>query len=222
MSNTDKAITKKLKHDINQKNAIRREIERLILVVKRWNENLSRSKSFQEQSKYSASIKHYIVKIEKLRSQLIQMNEDIDKRIRETVTCSTSEVEDFKSLLGQEVRDLSAYDDLDKKKPVKRQGGIRKKKSQKKPEKPVGKKEKDRLLKKRDRLLKKIDDTRKRLDGDISEIERVTGKIIKLNRGLAIVGTGNQAENVTAEKRNSYLFTQELKRIEREKLVFGA
>jgi len=211
MLSTDKAITKKLKHDINQKNAMRREIERLILVVKRWNENLSRSKSFQEQSRYSASIKHYIVKIDNLCSQLMQMNEDIDKRIRETGTCSTSEVEDFKSQLGKEVRDLSVDDGLDKKKPIKRQGGTGRKKSQKK---LVG-------IKGMDRLQKKIDNTRKRLDGDISETERVTGRITKLNRGLAIVGTGGQPEDMPAERRNSYLFTQELKRIERERLVFG-
>ena len=218
MLNTDKAITKKLKHDINQKNAMRREIERLILVVKRWNEKLSRSKSFQEQSRYSASIKNYIEKIDNLRSQLILMNEDIDKRIRETGTCSTSEVEDFKSRLGKEVRDLSVDDGIDEKKPIKRQAGTGRKKSQKK---IIGKKGTDRLLKKMDRLQKKIDNTRKRLDSDISETERVTGRITKLNRGLAMVGTGDQPGNLTAESRNSYLFTQELKRIERERLVFG-
>ncbi len=220
MSDTDRSLMKRLKHDINKKNALRSEIERRVLVVSRWNSNLSKSKSFQEQSKCLASIKRYMVKIESLRSQLGKMNEEIDRRICETDSYSSSEVEDFKSQLAREVSALGAEDDL-KKKPVKKQSV--KKKPAKKQRAAEEKKSKSKRLGITgvERLQKKIEKTRKGLDENIAETERVTGKILQLNRRLGVIGKGEEPEEVTNEERNSYLFTQELKRIERERLVFG-
>ncbi|MDR4505469.1 MAG: hypothetical protein MRK01_11875 [Candidatus Scalindua sp.] len=222
MSGADKSFTKRLKHDINQKNAVRSEIERLVLVVNRWNNTLSKSKSFQEQSKYGASIKRYISKIESLRSQLAKMNDGIDRRISETSAYSTSEVENFKSQLGKEVVALVADDNSEKKLPVRKQSV--KKRSLKKRETAGGKKSKSKHagLTGTDRLLRKIAKMRTGIDDNITETARVTGQILQRNRQLGVVGKGLKPEGLTAQERNSNLFTQELKRIERERLVFGS
>ncbi|ODS30317.1 MAG: hypothetical protein SCARUB_04568, partial [Candidatus Scalindua rubra] len=47
----DTSIEKKLKHDIHQKNTIRREIERRIRTVCQWKDKLANFKSFQKQKK---------------------------------------------------------------------------------------------------------------------------------------------------------------------------
>lgn len=217
MSGTDKSFTKKLKHDINQKNAVRREIERLVLVVNRWNNKLSKSQSFQEQSKYTASIKRSLSKIESLRSRLMKMNEDIDRRICETAAYTSSEVEDFKSQLEKEMGALVSDDKGEKKlpvknRPVKKQEAAGGKRAQ---SKSVG-------LAGAERLLKKIAKVRIGLDKNIAETAGITGKILQRNRLLGMIGKGGEIESLPVEERNSNLFTQELKRIERERIVFGS
>ncbi|MCP5007905.1 MAG: hypothetical protein GY941_28825 [Planctomycetes bacterium] len=209
MLDTDKSVTRELKNDINKKNAVRCEIERLVMVVSRWNDNLSKSRSFKEQSKYGASIKRYISKIESLRSQLMKMNDDIDRRICETDAYSSSEVTDFKSRLEKEASALGAEEKSGKEKPAKKRGAKGKAKS-----KRAG-------IKGAEKLQKKIAKVRKCVDGDIIDTERVTGRILTLNRRLGSVGRGIESEALTAEERSHHLFTQERKRIERERLVFS-
>ncbi|GJQ58706.1 MAG: hypothetical protein D8M57_11545 [Candidatus Scalindua sp. AMX11] len=222
MSDTDKSFTKRLKHDINQKNAIRSEIERLVSVVSRWSNNLSKFKSFQEQSKCAASIKRYLAKIEHLRALLIKMNEEIDKRICETEIYSSSEVEDFKSQLEKEMSALGAEDSVEKKQPVRKQSV--KKRASKKQGATGEKKSKSKRhgLTGAERLQKKIEKMRKGLDENFAETERVTGRILQLNRRLGMIGKGGDTTALTAEESSRSLFTQELKRIERERFVFGS
>ncbi|MCP4264910.1 MAG: hypothetical protein GY777_04920, partial [Candidatus Brocadiaceae bacterium] len=59
---------------------------------------------------------------------------------------------------------------------------------------------------------------RKKVDEDIEEIEQATGKIIKLNRHLRKISIGVESASGDNEE---LLYTQELKRIARERAIYG-
>ncbi len=209
----DTSIEKKLKHDIHQKNMIRREIERRIRTVCQWKDKLANFKSFQKQKKYSASIKRYISEIEHLRVRLNQMNEDVDKRIREMGKYSDSEIKEFHSQLEQEIRDIEA-DKTSEDEKVSKGKDIAEIKNARK-----------RLaeLKGKGKLQGKIEKAKKKVNEDIEEVERITEKIMKLNRRLRKVSEGVKLdeEKLTLEDKDKFLFAQELKRIAREKVIYG-
>ena len=203
----DTTIEKKLKNDILKRRSIKNEIERYVRAVSQWKDKLAKFKSFQEQTKYTASIKRYVSKIERLRVSLNQMNEEVDKHIREVGKFSDSEVKKFSSQLEQEVSDIEAGEESNKekisKKDIEEIKNARKKLAE---------------LKGKGNLQQKIEKAREKVSEDLEEIERATGKIITLNRHLKKVdeGTGSASGD-----QDELFYTQELKRIAREKAIYG-
>ncbi len=203
----DTTIEKKLKNDILKRRSIKNEIERYVRAVSQWKDKLAKLKSFQEQTKYTASIKRYVSKIERLRVSLNQMNEEVDKHIREVGKFSDSEVKKFSSQLEQEISGIETGKDSKEKKV-----------SEKDIEEIKNARKKLAELKGKGNLQQKIEKAKEKVSEDIEEIERATGKIITLNRHLKKVdeGTGSASGD-----QDELLYTQELKRIVREKAIYG-
>ncbi|MHC4267472.1 MAG: hypothetical protein ACYSTS_03310 [Planctomycetota bacterium] len=198
---------KKLKNDIYKKNMIRSEIEKQMSAVSRWKEKLANLRNFQGQAKYTDSIKRYIAEIERLRTKLNQMNEEVDTNIRALGKFSDSEVNEFCSLLEQELSEIEAGKGSEKNKIPKEEIKELKNARTKLAE-----------LKGRGNVQEKIEKARKKVGEDIEEIEQATGKITKLNRHLRKVSVGAGS---TAGDNDEFLYTQELKSIAREKAIYG-
>jgi len=205
-------IGKKLKRSIHEKNTLRSKIERHLRDVSRWKDKLANLKSFKEQRKYINSIKRYISEIESLRSRLNRMNEDVDKHIRELGRFSDSEVKEFCLQLEQEVRDIEAGSESGQKNVSGNKDITEIRNAQAKLAELKGK----------GNLQSKIEKARKRGCENIEEIERVTGKIIKLNGQLGKVrgGATDGEPESTSGDREELLYTMELKRIARENAIY--
>lgn len=223
MLSTDTSVTRKLKHDINQKNEIRKDIEKRVKTVSQWKDRLESSKSFQKQNKYTTSIKRYIAEIECLRIELNQTNEDLDKRIREVGEFSASEIDAFNTQIEQKINELNSQIEqkvnkiASKNKPKKAKG-----RRDKVIEEAKSARKKIAELKSEKRLQEKIEKARNQLSKDIEDMERVTGKIIKMDKFLENVKKdgGPAGEELTPKENDNYFFTQEIKRITREKAVY--
>lgn len=201
-------IEKKLKQDIHQKNLIRSEIEYLLGTVSRWKEKLINLKSFQGQSKYGDSIKRYVSEIEKLRASLNKKNEAVDKQIREVGKFSDSEVKEFSSQLEQKISDIEAGNESEGKGATKN----------KDIEEIRNARAKLAELKGKGNVQGKIEKASGRKSEDLEEVERVTGKIVRLNKHLENIGGGTESGS---GDQDEYFYTQELKRIAREKAIYG-
>jgi len=198
-------IEKKLNDDILEKNTLRNEIEGYVQTVSKWRDKLADLKSFQGQTKYADSIKRYVTKIEGLRVELNQLNEEVEKNIRETGKFADADVKAFSSQLDQEV---SKYIGETEKKASKKKIKIKpnpaqaKKKSKAKSKgtgKGVGS------------LEQKIEKAIGRVSEGLEEAERIAGKMIILNKNLKKV-SGSAPDDS---------YTQELKRIAREKAIYS-
>ncbi len=99
----DTTVEKKLKNDILEKNTLRNEIEGYVGSVSQWRDKLVNLKNFQGQTKYAASIKRYVSRIEGLRLEFNQLNEEVERNIREMGKFSDADVKAFSSKLEQEV-----------------------------------------------------------------------------------------------------------------------
>ncbi|GEM_PF-979261 len=202
----DTIIEKKLKQDIHEKNLIRSEIEILLGDVSRWKDKLINLKSFKGQRKYTDSIKRYISEIEKLRAGLNKMNEYVDKHIREVGKFSDSEVKEFTSQLEQKISEIEAGNESEgkgasKNKDIEEIRNARAKLAE---------------LKGKGNVQGKIEKASGRKSEDIEEVERVTGKIVRLNKQLENVGGGTESGD-----KDELFYTQELKRIAREKAIYS-
>ncbi len=204
----DTIIEKKLKQDIHKKNLIRSEIERHLGSISRWKDKLINLKSFKGQRKYTDSIKRYISEIESLRASLNKMNEDVDKHIREVGKFSDSEVKKFSSQLERKISDIEAGNesegkDASKNKDIEEIRNARAKLAE---------------LKGKGNVQEKIEKAKGKISEDIEEVERTTGKIVKLNKHLENVGGGTESGS---GDQDELFYTQELKRIVREKAIYG-
>ena len=202
-------IEKKLNDDILEKNTLRNEIQGYVGSVSLWRDKLVNLKNFQGQTKYAASIKRYVSRIEGLRLEFNQLNEEVERNIREMGKFSDAEVKEYSSQLEQEISDIEAGKESNQKKVSNKDTKVRTKPAASKAKanskgtgKGVGS------------LQQKIEKAQGKVSEGLEEVERVTGKIIKLNRGLKKVdgGAGSTSED---------LYTQELKRIAREKAIYG-
>ena len=198
-------IEKKLHDDILEKNTLRNEIEGYVRTVSKWRNKLADLKSFQGQTKYADSIKRYVTKIEGLRVELNELNEEVEKNIRETGKFADADVKAFSSQLEQ---DVSKYIGETEKKASKKKIKIKpnpaqaKKKSKAKSKgtgKGVGS------------LEQKIEKAIGRVSEGLEEAERIAGKMIILNKNLKKV-SGSAPDDS---------YTQELKRITREKAIYS-
>ncbi len=201
-------IEKKLKQDIHEKNLIRSEIEFLLESVSRWKDKLINLKSFKGQSKCADSIKRYISEIESLRTRLNKMNEDVDKNIREVGKFSDSQVKEFSSQLEQKICDIEAGNesegkDVSKNKDIEEIRNARAKLAE---------------LKGKGNVQEKVEKAREKKSVDIEAAERATGKLVKLNKHLENVGGGTESGS---GDQDELFYTQELKRIAREKAIYG-
>jgi uncharacterized phage infection (PIP) family protein YhgE len=185
---------------------IRSEIEILLGDVSRWKDKLINLKSFKGQRKYTDSIKRYISEIEKLRAGLNKMNEYVDKHIREVGKFSDSEVKEFTSQLEQKISEIEAGNESEgkgasKNKDIEEIRNARAKLAE---------------LKGKGKVQGKIEKASGRKSEDIEEVERVTGKIVRLNKQLENVGGGTESGD-----KDELFYTQEIKRIAREKAIYS-
>ncbi len=204
-------IEKKLNDDILVKNTIRNEIEGYVRNVSQWRDKLVNLQNFQGQTKYADSIKRYVTKIEGLRVELNQLNEEVEKNIREMGKFSDADVKAFSSELEKEINGIIEADKESKQKnaskkntkvvikPAKSNGKSKAKAKSKGTGKGVGS------------LQQKVDKAVGRVSEGLEEAERVAGKMIILNRDLKKV----------AVSASDDLYTQELKRIVREKAIYS-
>ncbi|MHC4138921.1 MAG: hypothetical protein ACYSR1_03520 [Planctomycetota bacterium] len=198
-------IEKKLNDDILEKNTLRNEIEGYVRTVSKWRDKLADLKSFQGQTKYADSIKRYVTKIEGLRIELNQLNEEVEKNIRETGKFADADVKAFSSQLEQEVSKYigETEKNVSGKKIKTKINPAQAKKKSKANSKGTGKGVGS--------LEQKIEKAMGRVSKDMEEVERVAGKMIILNRNLKKVD-GSASEDS---------YTQELKRIVREKAIYS-
>ena len=198
-------IEKKLNDDILEKNTLRNEIEGYVRTVSKWRDKLADLKSFQGQTKYADSIKRYVTKIEGLRVELNQLNEEVEKNIRETGKFADADVKAFSSQLEQEASKYIGETEKNvpkKKFKIKINPAQAKKKTKAKSKgtgKGVGS------------LEQKVEKAIGRVSEGLEEAERIAGKMIILNRNLKKVD-GSASEDS---------YTQELKRIAREKAIYS-
>ena len=198
-------IEKKLHDDILEKNTLRNEIEGYVRTVSKWRDKLADLKSFQGQTKYADSIKRYVTKIEGLRVELNQLNEEVEKNIRETGKFADADVKAFSSQLEQ---DVSKYiGETEKKAPEKKikikPNPAQAKKKTKAKSKGTGKGVGS--------LEQKIKTAIGRVSKDMEEAERIAGKMIVLNKNLKKVD-GSASDDS---------YTLELKRIARENAIYS-
>ncbi|MBT3354153.1 MAG: hypothetical protein HN402_04495 [Candidatus Scalindua sp.] len=198
-------IEKKLHDDILEKNTLRNEIEGYVRTVSKWRDKLADLKSFQGQTKYADSIKRYVTKIEGLRVELNQLNEEVEKNIRETGKFADADVKAFSSQLEQ---DVSKYiGETEKKAPEKKikikPNPAQAKKKTKAKSKGTGKGVGS--------LEQKIKTAIGRVSKDMEEAERIAGKMIVLNKNLKKVD-GSASDDT---------YTLELKRIARENAIYS-
>ena len=204
-------IEKKLNDGILEKNTLRNEIEGYVGSVSQWRDKLVNLKNFQGQTKYAASIKRYVSRIEGLRLEFNQLNEEVERNIREMGKFSDAEVKEYSSQLEQEISDIEAGKESNEQKVSKKNTKARTKPAKSKGKAKANSKGTGKGV---GSLEQKIEKAQGRVSEGLEEVERVTGKIIKLNRGLKKVDGGAGA---TSED----LYTQELKRIVREKAIYG-
>jgi len=204
-------IEKKLNDGILEKNTLRNEIEGYVGSVSQWRDKLVNLKNFQGQTKYAASIKRYVSRIEGLRLEFNQLNEEVERNIREMGKFSDAEVKEYSSQLEQEISDIEAGKESNEQKVSMKNTKARTKPAESKGKAKANSKGTGKGV---GSLQQKIEKAQGRVSEGIEEVERVTGKIIKLNRGLKKVdgGAGSTSED---------LYTQELKRIAREKAIYG-
>ena len=198
-------IEKKLHDDILEKNTLRNEIEGYVRTVSKWRNKLADLKSFQGQTKYADSIKRYVTKIEGLRVELNELNEEVEKNIRETGKFADADVKAFSSQLEQ---DVSKYiGETEKKAPEKKikikPNPAQAKKKTKAKSKGTGKGVGS--------LEQKIKTAIGRVSKDMEEAERIAGKMIVLNKNLKKVD-GSASDDT---------YTLELKRIARENAIYS-
>jgi hypothetical protein len=201
-------IEKKLKQDIHKKNLLRREIEKHLESISRWKDKLINLKSFKGQRKCADSIKRCISEIESLRASLNKMNGVMDKHIREVGKFSDSEVKEFSSQLERKISDIEACNESEEK-------GVSKNKDI---EEIKNARVKLAKLKGKGNVQEKIEKAKGKKSEDIEEVERATGKIVKLNKHLENVGGGTKSGS---GDQAELFYTQELKRIAREKAIYG-
>ena len=198
-------IEKKLNNDILQKNTLRNEIEGYVRTVSQWRDKLVNLKNFQGQTKYADSIKRYVTRIEGLRVEFNQMNEEVEKNIRETGKFADADVKALSSQLEQEASKYIGETEKNvpkKKFKIKINPAQAKKKTKAKSKgtgKGVGS------------LEQKVEKAIGRVSEGLEEAERIAGKMIILNRNLKKVD-GSASEDS---------YTQELKRIAREKAIYS-
>ncbi len=198
-------IEKKLNDDILEKNTVRNEIEGYVRTVSKWRDKLVNMKSFQGQTKYADSIKRYVTRIEGLRVELNQLNEEVEKNIRETGKFADADVKAFSSELEQEVSKYigETEKNVSKKKIKIKPNPAQAKKKTKAKSKGTGKGVGS--------LEQKIEKAIGRVSKDMEEAERIAGKMIILNKSLKKVD-GSASDDS---------YTQELKRIAREKAIYS-
>lgn len=201
-------IEKKLKQDIHKKNLLRREIEKHLESISRWKDKLINLKSFKGQRKCADSIKRCISEIESLRASLNKMNGVMDKHIREVGKFSDSEVKEFSSQLERKISDIEAGNESEEK-------GVSKNKDI---EEIRNARVKLAKLKGKGNVQEKIEKAKGKKSEDIEEVERATGKIVRLNKHLENVGGGTKSGS---GEQAELFYTQELKRITREKAIYG-
>ena len=198
-------IEKKLHDDILEKNTLRNEIEGYVRTVSKWRNKLADLKSFQGQTKYADSIKRYVTKIEGLRVELNELNEEVEKNIRETGKFADADVKAFSSQLEQ---DVSKYIGETEKKESKKKIKIKPNPAQAKKKTKAKSKGTGKGV---GSLEQKIKTAIERVSKDMEEAERIAGKMIVLNKNLKKVD-GSASDDT---------YTLELKRIARENAIYS-
>lgn len=107
MADIHTTVERRLKKDIIAKNIIRRDLEKIMFLIRRLSEKLRKCRNHRNISRYNSTIKRQRKKVAQLRVELLQRNEDLEKRIREEMEYSEKEVQEFKTQLEKETREMA-------------------------------------------------------------------------------------------------------------------
>ncbi len=97
---------RRLKCDILEKNVLRKALQKRLLTLDQWTEKLSNKKNNQHQKRLNNSVSRYQEEIEPLKKELLQMGDDLEKRIKDEMAYSEEEIKTFQASLDEEAKTL--------------------------------------------------------------------------------------------------------------------
>ncbi len=106
MADKHTSVEKRLKRDITVKNEIRKDLEKRMSLIRRLSRKLRKCKNRRNITRSSSTIKRHCYKTAQLRVELLQRNEDLEKRIKKEMKYSEKEINDFKTQLDKEKREM--------------------------------------------------------------------------------------------------------------------
>lgn len=99
-------IERRIKSDLNKKNVLRKELERGLSLVKKWNFEMGHIKNKRKKKKYQKNIEMYMPKIKNNKEKLINMIPDLEKRIKEEIKFSEKEMSDLNKSYKKELAEM--------------------------------------------------------------------------------------------------------------------
>lgn len=105
------AKERRLKTDIIEKNVLRRELERRLSQMNRWQEELTKVKKQRKKKKLEGTIDRYQSCIEDMKKELLQLDDDLEKRIKKEMTYSEEEIKSFQKDLEKHAKGLQKVQD---------------------------------------------------------------------------------------------------------------
>ncbi len=106
MADKHTSAERRLKRDIIVKNEIRKDLEKRMSLIRRLSRKLRKCKNRRNITRSSSTIKRHCYKTAQLRVELLQRNEDLEKRIKKEMKYSEKEINDFKTQLDKEKREM--------------------------------------------------------------------------------------------------------------------
>ena len=95
---------RRLKIDILKKNVLRKKLQKRLLSLDNWTEKLTHKKNKQHQKRLHKSITRYQDEIEPLKKELLELGDDLEKRIKGEMSYSEEEIKAFQESLDQETK----------------------------------------------------------------------------------------------------------------------
>jgi len=106
--NQHDAVERKLKTEIHYKNTLRRDLEYSVRQLHEWQEQLAVSGNLRKSKKLRGSIERSRAFISDLRSFLAPMLDEIEAAIRQEMSFSEKEIEQFRAEVDEEMKTAAA------------------------------------------------------------------------------------------------------------------
>lgn len=98
------AVERKLKADIISKNQIRKDVEKRLTAIRRWQDALSAKKNEQKRARIKRSIARYQADVDRMKEELLRSGEELEKRIKAEMAYSEEEIKDFENRLDKDLK----------------------------------------------------------------------------------------------------------------------